>query len=203
MDQAKRIIIGFLVAIFLNGFFAGISCGAPYPEGFVGIPWGASRDQVVKVMNERGFTTEGTVSSQDQPASTLLYRGAFDGQPCQLEFYFSSNAMFKGRASHLGLLQPAGAQLALYRQLVNLVSAKYGLPQADKIQEDKTNTGEIWRFGKAEWLFTVGEAPDKYRIEADLIPPVMYFSKYNKSLGYIFITYTAVSLEERLKFKEY
>lgn len=202
MCLAKKIVIVFLSSVFMAGLFVGASHAA-VPDGFLGVPWGASRDQIIKTMNERGFTTQGAIGSADRPPSTLVFRGAFADQACQLEFYLMSNALYKGRASHLGLLQPPGAQLALYRQMVKQIGVKYGPPQSDNVQEDKTNTGEIWRAGKAEWNFTDGEAAEKYKIGIDLIPPVMYFSNYNKSLGYVFITYTAVSLEERLKMKEY
>jgi ankyrin repeat protein len=34
---------------------------AKAPDGFIGIRWGANREQIIKAMHERGFTTKGTI----------------------------------------------------------------------------------------------------------------------------------------------
>jgi len=88
--------------------------------------------------------------------------------------------------------------------MVSQISVKYGPPQSDKIDANQGNDGKIYRFGKATWEFRDTDSSEKYGITVDLLPTGFnYFSKYGKSFGYVTIEYAAVSLEERLRLKEY
>jgi len=86
------------------------------PDGFIGIPWGSNREQIVKAMNDRGYTAEETIPAQGTPPATLLYRGAISGQSCQLEFYLLNNTFHRGRATYLGVFDVEPMKEAIYKQ---------------------------------------------------------------------------------------
>ena len=99
---------------------------APPPvDGFIGVPWGASRQQVQKAMEERGFT----LLEQRADGCVDTYQGTFTGQPAELKFQYENNVFFGGDASFLHI---KGASLdavqAYYLELKGMLTAKYGMP---------------------------------------------------------------------------
>ncbi len=187
-----------LLAVFLAPALA-----APGPEGFAGVPWGATRQQVVNAMNERGFSTQGTITRGGLPPGTLLYRGTFDGEPCQLEFYLQNNALCFGQVAHLGLFTGQVNLERLYKRVVGQLGEKYGPPEYDSRRNDGTNE----RFWRAGWTLTDGATGDKFDILVLLdIPGYSYYSNApnpNKPEPSITVMYTAVSLKERLQKRDY
>jgi len=97
---------------------------APPLDGFIGVPWGASRQQVQKAMEERGFT----LLEQRADGIVDTYRGTFTGQPAELKFQYEKNAYFAGTATFLHIKGSFDASMAYYYELKGLLTAKYGTP---------------------------------------------------------------------------
>ncbi|MDR3566071.1 MAG: hypothetical protein P4N59_32175 [Negativicutes bacterium] len=206
--NSKVSIMVIIFSLVLMSFAVSASASAVVPDGFVGIPWGANREQVIKTMNERGFTTQGTTSWGGMAPSTLVFRGAFDGVPCQLQFDLLNNALYAGHATQLGLFSPPGHLEGLYKRMVSQIGTKYGPPQSDKMNEYKEDNGKIYGRGwMASWELIDNDSLDKFGIWVDLdIPGAMYYSNApdpNKPEPSVTITYTAISLQDRLKKKEF
>lgn len=206
--KSKAPILVILVSLALICCSVSASAAPPTPDGFDGIPWGANREQIIKTMDERGFTTKGTIRWEGMPPSTLLFRGAFDGVSCQLEFVSMNNALYAGSATQLGLFSPPGHLEEIYRRMVSQLSKKYGPPQSDKKDEYKNDEGEILERGwGATWEIIDKESSDKYAIDVSLIMPgSAYYSNApnpDKPEPSVTVSYSAVSLLERLKTKEF
>jgi hypothetical protein len=176
---------------------------APVPEGFAGVPWGATRQQVFDVMKERGFTTQGTIASAGLPPGSLVFRGTFDGVPCQLEFYLQNNALYAGQATHMGLFTGHVNLQGIYKQVVGQLGGKYGPPEYDARNE----YGKGERSWRAGWNLADDATGDKFAIGVVLdIPGATYYSNApnpNKPEPSVTIAYTAVSLKAKLQKRDY
>ena len=87
------VIVFTLLAVSVV-MFSGIAPAGEVPDGFIGIPWGASRDQIIKTMNERGYRQlTGTGPGQ------LAFRGAFAGTSCELVFSLTASSFTSGSAT--------------------------------------------------------------------------------------------------------
>ncbi len=85
---AVVVLTAILVAAL--GFYLPASAGAG-PEGLVGIPWGASPEQVERAMAERHFPKD-----SDWRADQWIYDGSFDGYPAYISFRFQNNKFVEG-----------------------------------------------------------------------------------------------------------
>lgn len=65
----------------------------PAVEGFSGVPWGASREQVQAAMAEKGFTL-----LEQIPGVADKYKGSFAGHAAELKFFFHKNLFYSGEA---------------------------------------------------------------------------------------------------------
>jgi len=63
------------------------------PDGFIGIPWGASREVVEKEMAERHFPKD-----SNWKIDYYIYDGSFAGYPAYLIFHFENNKFVDGGA---------------------------------------------------------------------------------------------------------
>ena len=202
--KGKVSILVILFSLLLMCFVASVNAASVVPDGLVGIPWGANRDQIIKSMNERGYTTHGTIIWGGMAPSTLVFKGAFDGVPCQLEFDLKNNAFYIGRATLLGLFTSPVYLEGLYKRMVSQFSTKYGSPQYDKLNEWNNGKERSWR---AIWELVDSESSDKYGIMVYVdIPGASYYSNApnpNKPEPSVTISYHAVSLGEKLQKKEY
>ena len=206
--KMKISIMFCLFFLVLSIFSVSVYATPVVPDGFVGILWGANREQIIKTMSDRGFTEQGTTTWAGRAPSTLVFRGVFDGVPCQLVFGLRNNALDNGGASELGLFTSPGQLEGLYKRMVSRVSEKYGPPQFDKKDEYKDDNGKIFeREWRAKWELIDNESSDKYVIQISLeIPGAIYYSNApnpNKPEPSVTLSYIAVSLGERLQKKEY
>lgn len=77
--KAIYLVVVFALLVVYVIMFPGIARAGAVPDGFIGVPWGASTEQIVKVMNERGYRQlTGTTTGK------LAFKGAFAGAPCKL-----------------------------------------------------------------------------------------------------------------------
>lgn len=101
------------------------SYAAPPVEGFIGVPWGADRQQVQKAMEERGFT----LLEQRTDGFSDTFNGTFAGQPAQLRFIYEKSFFYKGEAAFLHVRDRDYYTVkAYYNELRGLLAAKYGSP---------------------------------------------------------------------------
>lgn len=202
--KSKVSILVILSSLLLMCFAVSVCAASVVPDGFVGIQWGANREQIIKTMNERGYSTQGTTAWGGMDPSTLVFRGAFDGIPCQLAFYSRNNALYNGGASQLGLFTPPGHLEGLYKRMVSQLSTKYGPPQSNTLNDWNNGKERSWR---ATWELIDSDSSDKYGIMVYLdIPGAMYYSNApnpSKPEPSVTISYYAVSLGEKLQKKEY
>ena len=98
----------------------------PAVDGFLGVPWGASKAQVQAAMAKKGFALLKQVSAEED-----VYQGTFAGHPAELTFYYKKNVFYCGSA----FLQPGGENVveSTYYEMVELCKAKYGRP--DKMRD--------------------------------------------------------------------
>lgn len=160
---------------------------APYPEGFVGVPWGASRSEIAQKMNEMGW-----MKLTGRNPDEVIYKGAFDGNPCELRFVMAGNSLVEGYAMPIARLpvRNVTATKYTYESIVKHLKEKYGPP---------TDAGEGPYRAVTTWEFGDGATADKYRIQVMFDKEGTWFSDVDGLHTYIRVDYTAVSLGERLK----
>lgn len=115
-------IVGMALFLFSGVVFAG---EAATVDGFIGVPWGASRQEVQKAMEERGFKL------LEHGADVVLdyYLGTFTGQPAELVFMYQKELFISGEANFLHVKgQSLDAARAYYLELKGMLTAKYGPP---------------------------------------------------------------------------
>jgi hypothetical protein len=118
------------------------SYAAPPPvDGFVGVPWGASRQQVAAAMAEKGFI----LLEQRADGSIDKYQGTFAGQPAELEFWYEKNVFYRGEAAFLHVKDKDFYVVkAYYIELRDLLTAKYGSPREVTSIGSKPISYSIW-----------------------------------------------------------
>jgi hypothetical protein len=165
-----------VMALFL---FSGIVfAGEPATvDGFIGVPWGASRQVVQKAMEERGFT----LLEQRADGVRDKYRGTFTGQPAELEFHYQNDFFISGEANFLHVKgQSLDAARAYYLELKGMLTAKYGPPSQELIPYGgKTDVVSLW-----EELPTTATPPSQVTIQARY-GQVFYGTGYLGDGGYL------------------
>jgi len=108
---------------------SGSAHAAPVPDGFLGVPWGASPEDVEKAMAERHHAKD-----PDSKPDRYIYVGSFAGERAYLIFSFINGKLFEGGANLIDVFRDAGE--GDYRGLVDLrfrtleesLVQKYGKP---------------------------------------------------------------------------
>ena len=136
-------------------------------DGFIGVPWGASRQEVQKVMQERGFT----LLEQRADGIVDTYRGTFTGQPAELRFQYQNNVYFAGTAAFLHVKGSFDGSMAYYYELKEQLTAKYGTPLTYNIASGSE------RSSRWEGLTTMATPPGRVFIHLRY-GPVSYGTGY-------------------------
>jgi hypothetical protein len=183
--------------------FSGIAQAGAVPEGFMGVPWGATRDRVIKAMSEQGYRQ----LTSEEP-SNLKFRGNFANCPCILSFSLIANSFYRGGAENCakGPYRQA-AQLYLER-IVNMLSEKYGpledrdysVNNSAKDEKQLEAGGPALYYAYAQWHLVDSRTSDKYSINVFLYRSWFADGTLNYVVG---VSYRADSLEKRLEKKEY
>jgi hypothetical protein len=115
------IIIFCLLMSFSKASYA----APPTVDGFVGVPWGASRQQVASVMVEKGYA----LLQQREDGVLDRYQGTFADYPAELVFLYTKNVFYYGSAELLPA-RDKGMDVAMkyYYEMAQLLTAKYGEP---------------------------------------------------------------------------
>jgi len=185
--------ISFLLAILLLLLCFTVSAyAAPSPEGFVGVPWGASRAQVKQIMIERGW-----IRCTDSSPNEEVFKGAFDGMVCDLHFVMAGNFFVEGYADPLARrpIRYSGATTSAYEATVKHLTEKYGVPQNKGVPDYHgftQGTAITWEFGD-------GVTADKYAIRIIINSEGTWFADVDGKQTYFDVVYEAISLRERLK----
>jgi hypothetical protein len=114
-------------------------------DGFAGIPFGSTPDQVKAAMDSRGAVFEPKFST----AEHLAFKGAsFSDEPAGgWNFYFSDDKLFRALVS---INPPSGDHLDTYYRIKKLISDKYGKPfQETKLEVEPDKVYELVRSGQA------------------------------------------------------
>jgi len=179
--KSKISILVILFSLVLLCCTVSVSSASPVPEGFVGVPWGASRAQVVRIMSERGWQRlNGAAPTQE------AFNGAFNGMPGQLTFVFAGESFVEGRAELLARVPERSMAFTAkkYEETVKDLTEKYG----------QSNNGSSC------WKITDTTTGDEYSIFALYLGMGFYdtvdgMKEKHTSFS---VTYTADSLRKRL-----
>lgn len=177
------IVLGLISALFWTTHLY----AAPAPEGFVGLPWGASRNQIMEKMNAQGW-----IKLSGRSPDEAIFKGSFDGNACELHFVMAGNSLVKGYATPIARfpVRDNSATRYVYESIVRHLTEKYG-PQTDG--------GEGPGIAMTVWEFGDGVTTDKYKIEVMFNKEGTWFSDVDGEYTYIQVDYTALTLSERLK----
>jgi hypothetical protein len=138
---------------------------APAVDGFAGVPWGASKKQVQKVMKAKGyaFLEEQTEGSRH----TEKYKGAFAGEPADLIFSFKNNLFCGGTADILAVAKTnvRWRIMMVFNQIKQLIFAKYGPATTEEEYVDKNNN---WVGYQAKWKNLAAAATPPGLVEISL-----------------------------------
>jgi hypothetical protein len=136
------LILSVLLATQIPGY-----AQRPAVDGFIGVPWGASRAQVQAAMAKKGFTL------LEQRADGVFdrYTGTFAGHPAELEFSYEKNVFHYGQAELLDAQMEnwgprTNAMVMIYREMVQVLAAKYGPPDETYIDVPGENraVASVW-----------------------------------------------------------
>lgn len=182
----QKYIFSALATIFLLAWTTPLYA-ASAPAGFVGIPWGASRNQIMEKMNAQGW-----IKLSGRSPDEAIFKGAFDGNACELHFVMAGNSLVKGYATPIARfpVRDKAATRYVYESIVKHLKEKYG-PQTDG--------GEGPGIAMTVWEFGDGVTTDKYKIEVMFNKEGAWFSDVDGEHTYIQVDYTAITLGERLK----
>jgi hypothetical protein len=142
-----------LLAVSVVMFYGIAQANAASLDGFVGVPWGADKQQVAKAMAQRDF------KKVAEGASYITYRGTFADLPADLTFAFKKNGFYTGEADLLSCRdQEIIFTIAPYKGIKELLIAKYGPP------DDSTNDAVTSMWGRegmlSKWsMRTTGTPP--------------------------------------------
>ena len=152
-------------------------------DGFIGVPWGATQQQIDSAMKEKGFPHHDFMP---------YYVGSFAGYTARaLSFQLKHDSFYEGQASicHTEENSGHGEVRACSQKIVSMISEKYGQPTGRK-DTHRNAYCLYW-----EGLQNAGTS-DKITIKVWTSIP----DKLNG--GIVQVTYTNNSLLERLKYKD-
>ena len=139
------LILGVLLATQIPGY-----AQRPAVDGFIGVPWGASKAQVQSAMAKKGFTP---IKQGDELYDK--YKGTFAGHPAELEFWYAENVFYHGEAALLDSRVPekfGDVTLVTYQQMVRVFEAKYG-------PADVSYCGKEALFHQTPWVNELNNVP--------------------------------------------
>ncbi|MEN6621630.1 MAG: hypothetical protein ABFD50_08800 [Smithella sp.] len=129
------------------------------PDGFAGVPWGASKVQIVKIMNGRGYRQ----IAGDQP-DELHFRGEFAGVSCQLNFDLIVDSFHTGEAAGCARSPSPDGPQATFKRIIDMLSKEYGEPHKRRSESIRNSSGKVLPWVWAEWNLSKAETSDKYSI---------------------------------------
>lgn len=186
----SRIVFFAAMIVCLLFVMQSLSYAGSVPDGLAGVPWGATREQVKKIMIEKGFKQENAMPFSE-PSTGLLFYGSFANRMCYLEFTFKGNAFCYGTVKvESYALQPV---LGTFDHFVSIVTDKYGLPEKRESFQGLTKGIKMQH---ADWTLRDNASLDVYTIRATTIDAIFV---NDRTLYTFLMVYEAKSLVNRLK----
>ena len=209
MKKTILLAIFFTFLVVLVFIFFGIAQAGEVPDGFAGIPWGASRNQIIKAMNERGCQQ----ITNNNPETLEFHKGNFAGVTCsRLYFNLRENSLYEGSAYGCARSEYHEFTQDKFNQIVKMLSGKYGPPKrGSEIRrgEDTVNknycAGLKLTFDFADWDL-VDSRSNKYSIRMMKVDSTFYTfdgSERDACRMDFSISYSAESLKQQLGKKGY
>jgi hypothetical protein len=127
--------------------FSGTAQAAPLPEGFLGVPWGATPEAVETAMAERHYPKD-----PDSKPDCYIYNGYFAGERAYVSFHFVDRRFVEGVANLIELFRDAregdfrGRIDLEFSKFEGLLTQKYGKPTSRYL-----GTNEPWMPRSATW----------------------------------------------------
>jgi hypothetical protein len=182
------VITGLFCFIFLGTALASPSA---VPDSFMGIPWGASPNEVKQAMDKNGFTfwnehTDDTQASYYVTFADGLYAGY---SVTGLTFGFMSQKLYYVQVK---LTDKRVNINSTYDDLKKLLTEKYGSPQPEKVLHIPVNILPQRDYTMDEYLF-------EWPLGNEVDPDFTIVLNKNPSWGIINVNYIHRSLRERLK----
>lgn len=142
MMRFLRLVTTSIVMAFAIAACTVTAHAAPPVDGFIGVPWGASREQVEKIMQGKDFT----LLEKRSDGAVDTYHGTFADYPAELKFQYEKNVFFRGSAAFLDVKDRDLMIIKMrFIEMKNLLSLKYGLPNQELIPYgSKEVTGCLW-----------------------------------------------------------
>ncbi len=172
------------------------TCGAAYadgvPAGVAGVPWGASKPEVMHMMRDKGFAEHVAPELQAETGGrdVLEFDGFFDDQNCHYIFMFKNGQMTGGDVAFIRYSQTAAT--ALYDHFTPMLAEKYGHYQA-RTEEVSGN------FPYAVWALHDPASGDEYTITTFIDHYYFEGPSLDTRVYSFVITYIANSLDKRAK----
>jgi len=160
---------------------------AAVPDGFAGVPWGATTMQIQQSMAERGWRSRPSSSP-----NTMGFEGSFAESNCIIWFTLEGNSLVRGSASFCALFPNLKTTALFYDKAVSQLTEKYGQPNE---KQDVLPAGGAY----VRWNFNDGATSDEYTITARLDSDGVWTTNRPGKSMYFDVYYEAVSLSKRLK----
>ncbi|MDD2542076.1 MAG: hypothetical protein PHH28_13675 [Desulfuromonadaceae bacterium] len=193
-----RLVLPTLMALCLLLVVQSAGLAGPVPDGLAGVPWGATREQVKKIMIEKGFKQENVLPFTNEPSPGLVFYGSFVNTMCYLQFSFKGNSFYYGLVTVVRLndYQPV---VAASNHFISLLTEKYGIPdKRESYQSD--SPGHPTMPYNTSWNFRDSASSDIYHIRADTIDSLYWTIGTKTSRIFQFtLSYYAESLGNMLK----
>ncbi len=164
-------------------------------EGYLGIPWGASREQIVEFMNGQGYQQRSGASSD-----TLTFEADFEGTPCDVVFLTKADSFYEVTAVAVARSNYPWETTKTVDRIRAELSNEYGPRQERKTWAEEFNEGLSVPHVQEIWNLVDSRTQDKYTIKIDFHGT--YFADMEGLVYVVDVTNTADSLYERLSKKD-
>lgn len=132
------VILIFLTISFVQSIWA--QQGRATADGFVGVPWGSTREQTKSILQKKGYRLITNKVAFYHDAD--LYSGSFAGEASDLYFHYRGEDYFYMGSAYLVGYKGQGTDIAKvgYYNVIKVMKAKYG--NCDR--EYSTVRGEVF-----------------------------------------------------------
>ncbi len=161
-------------------------------KGFMGLPWGASPEQIDDAMNRQGY--------QRQPGTNSDILEFTISWPLTVGFFLENNVFYWSTTEAIIRTPNSQVAYAIFKRKIGEMSQEYGPPQSRDTHRIPDNEGGSYPYESATWDVVDPRTSDHYSIKVELCP--MWYTDTGTQTQFIVnIDTRAESLSERLKKK--
>jgi hypothetical protein len=181
-------IVFTFLAVSVVMFSSITQAAGTIPDGFAGVPWGASRAEVEKAMAERHY------SKDPESKTAVIYNGEFAGYKGDLIFRFMNNKLYEGDALFLWHDPNKWRIDKYFSELEIQLIKKYGNPRYKYRAEGR----EPWNPCSDDWELTDSNT----NIDLSLHKQYEFVSDNprdnpHKVTGHVSVRYTNTTLQKQ------